>query len=175
MGKRGPKKMSREEAAASPARIHRPLSSFEPETEIEISNHVPCKPDWLSGEAANFWDETLPLLKEMGIHKVDTALFSMLCQDIGTYITCQRVILSEGAIVSHPNGQQYQRPEMKMAADAEKRAVSLSEHFGLSLRARRAMNIKMRPPKTSQSKSEALAEKFGFTSGREKHGFSAKN
>jgi len=160
MGKRGPKKRSREEVAASLSRVHAPLNSFESETIIPADPYDPVKPNWLSPEAAQFWDETLPQLKEMGIHKVDTALFSMLCQNVGTYVWCQRVVREQGAILKHPNGHEFPRPELKMAADAEKRAKSLSEHFGLSLRARQAMNIKLmrRPSEVSRP----AHDRFGF-------------
>lgn len=163
MGLRGPKKRSQEEVieANKLVRSHHKIDDYLPTTEIAAT--LPKKPRFLSPLAIEVWEETLPDLIQMGIHSVDSKLFGMYCQNVADHekhtIYCQK----NGDTYSDDVGHFYARPEIKMAAEAEKRATALAEKFGLTIKARQAMSIVLKRADTGKpSATDQKKAKFGF-------------
>lgn len=123
--------------------------------------HVPM-PAWLSGVAADFWDQHADGLMQTGRLRLPQAdAFGILCQ---LAADCQQLaaqVAAEGWITATDKGQAAS-PVAKLLRDARRDFVSLAKEFGMTAAA--AARIPQEPSDGDEADDEAAVLR-AFTSG----------
>ena len=140
---------------------HRPLPKNEPKPKLAIP---PC-PDWLSINAQKiYWRIAEILMNSKTITVADGIALAMLSDSWAEFIEMRKYIQENGPTYSIDgrNGHQVKaRPEVKIAADAWRRARQLLPEFGLTPSAR--SRIEALP---DEEKNDPLAELLGGGNGQ---------
>lgn len=132
------------EARGNPGR--RKLDVIEGATKT-LPAEMPHKPKWLNKDAAEHWDEMAQGLYDQGLlTRFDSALFAAYCQAVGTAIDAERRLARGGKTIKLSQGSYTKRPEVDIARAAWKQASELGAQFGLTAKARKGLNIKLKPP-----------------------------
>ena len=88
-------------------------------------------------EAQEYMAYVLEMLKESGIvEDVDCAALNMLARNYSTFIKASKIIEEEGMTVVSPRGLMNPHPAIKIANDAQTKAMKVMAEFGLTARAR---------------------------------------
>lgn len=103
----------------------------------EAVSDIPLPPAWLTSEVAKAeWVRLAPdLMKMRVLTQMDSVNLAMLCQATATYVAAQQVIAAKGATytTSSKHGEMDRvRPEVKIAAEAEKTILRITKEFGLA-------------------------------------------
>lgn len=112
-------------------------------------------PNWLIPEALDEWNAIAPALIRMGsLQFTDRSLFAKYCQCVG-YGTRYDIKIAK---MKNPwkkvsNGSQVV-PEMKYSREYWAEAARLAPLFGITHRARTAMNLKLPPPIDPEQEAE---------------------
>lgn len=98
---------------------------------------VPLPPSWLTDDIARSeWARLAPdLMKMRVLTQMDSVNLAMLCQATAAYVRSQQVIASKGATytTTSKHGEMDRvRPEVKIAAEAEKTILRITKEFGLA-------------------------------------------
>ena len=121
----------------------RPINDKEPQPE----QGIPTRPGWLTTEAKAEWNRITAELESLGVLTiVDRGALAAYCQAWGDLVEARKLVNELGAnkLVIGNNGTVYPHPYLKMAADAEKRFVSLAQEFGLTPAARTRVRVEPR-------------------------------
>ncbi len=107
------------------------------EDSIRSGPDVPSPPVWLvDAVARSEWVRLAADLVNMRIlSPIDSINLAMLCQATATYIRAQQVIAEKGATytTASKHGEMDRvRPEVKIAAEAEKTILRITKEFGLA-------------------------------------------
>lgn len=97
---------------------------------------------WLVNESTwergNFLREVSDYLESVGEDKIDRYAIGLLVNEIETYITCTRVILKDGLVVTHRNGVLGRNLHLAIRDRALSSAMSILSELGLTPRRRKA-------------------------------------
>lgn len=157
MGSRGPVPKSVEEklAAGNPGKRRLPTKTVKPTADdglLTPSAH-------LGAVAKAEWKRLAGELLRMGLlANVDRAAFEGYCDAYGMWRTAQSVVAKKGRTYKTATGFIRPRPEVKMAADAQKQLKVYMTEFGLTPAARARM-ASPAPVEEEKSLAELLFEK----------------
>ena len=131
-----------------------------PENEPELLPGTLVPPDWLKGEALEFWDELVPILDEMGILSTsDRLALAALCSAFGDYRAASEILEREGLTYEKTTAAGKvtvkPRPEISIRNDAFRRMTSMLGEFGLTPSSRSRVNVN---PKKPRGKLERFLE-----------------
>lgn len=112
------------------------VSAAAPEAE-DVQSDIPLPPVWLTDELAKSeWVRLVPdLIKMRVLSPMDSVNLAMLCQATAAYVKAQQVIAAKGTTytTTSKHGEMDRvRPEVKIAAEAEKTILRITKEFGLA-------------------------------------------
>lgn len=98
---------------------------------------IAAPPSWLTDElACSEWNRLVPELTKMRVlSPMDSVNLAMLCQATSVYVRSQRTICEKGSTYTtqSKHGEMDRvRPEVKIAAEAEKTILRITKEFGLA-------------------------------------------
>lgn len=91
----------------------------------------------IEDEAKNYIKDVLDMLESNGvIEDVDTAALTMLARNYSIFIKASKRIEKDGLTVESDRGNISPHPAIKIANDAQTKAVKIMTEFGLTAKAR---------------------------------------
>lgn len=109
----------------------------QPAAASDSVSDIPLPPTWLTDDIAKAeWVRLVPdLMKMRVLTPMDSVNLAMLCQATAAYVKAQQVIATKGATytTTSKHGEMDRvRPEVKIAAEAEKTILRITKEFGLA-------------------------------------------
>lgn len=109
------------------------MNPNEPVPEVAL----PMMPDWLSDKAQQYWEQIGDVLLNMKLVSVgDGPALMMLCDVLAEWVEARQFVLENGSTYTtlSENGSEMHRayPQVAMASDAWRRAMSMLSQFGLT-------------------------------------------
>lgn len=96
----------------------------------------PTRPTWLKGKARTAWDQLVDLLYAMGVMtEADGKALELLCDAYAEYREAREYVIKHGPTYESATDKGLivrKRPEVAIAADAQKRVASLLAEFGIT-------------------------------------------
>jgi len=122
---------------------------------------MPKPPRWLNAKGRRFWREIAPVLEGMRVITVaDREALALLCDALAEYEAMRKVIGEQGAtyeaVAQSGDLMVRMRPEVRIAADAWRRASTMLQQFGLTPSAR--AKVQSAPPEAK----DPFEELFGL-------------
>ena len=118
---------------------------------------APPRPDFLSGPAAEKWDELAPYLVGLRLMTIgDGPALAALCQAWGRYCAAEKQLAEQGPVVTSPNGYGIPSPWLAISNQAHDQMRKLLTEFGLTPSSRSRVEIVAEPK--SKSKLAAFME-----------------
>lgn len=149
MGKRGP--------APTPTKLKllkgnpgkRAVNAQEP-VATKVTHDLPAPKD-LPAVARDLWVELMPQLRAMRVlTQADVIALRVLCEVYAEYRAARTVVERDGmthvSIAESGFEMIMKRPEVGIAADAQRRLLRLMQEFGLTPSARSAIKVPEAPP-----------------------------
>lgn len=94
-------------------------------------------PSDIEEEAKDYITDVISMLKDSGvIEDVDTAALTMLARNYSTFIKASKQLEQDGLTVTSNRGNISAHPAIKIANDAQTKAMKVMEEFGLTAKAR---------------------------------------
>lgn len=113
------------------------------------------RPDWLSPEACEVWDDTLPELEHMGLaYAADTEALAAYCVLTIAKREALLTLQNEGASYTNSHGNKASNPVASQAVALARLALVYAQHFGLTPSGRRDLGTK----KADQPEADRLLE-----------------
>jgi P27 family predicted phage terminase small subunit len=127
-----------------------------------ITGELPQPPEWMTDDGKAEWMTVTAELKASGVlAQADLSIVAMYCNEIATYIECQRQMQKAGTrvmVIKDENGKlkyAQQVPYQKIANDCVEKALKLASEFGLTPSARTRIGA-IKPPENKESFFEKL-------------------
>lgn len=129
---------------------------------VKTVETLPQPPEWLNDDGRAEWVSVTGELKTSGVLAyADFSIIAMYCNEIATYIDCQRQMQKAGTrvmVIKDENGKlkyAQQVPYQKIANDCVEKALKLAAEFGLTPSARTRIGS-IKPPDSGDSFFEKL-------------------
>ena len=136
--------------------------TLENEMKVKTAETLPQPPEWLNDDGRAEWVSVTGELKTSGVLAyADFSIIAMYCNEIATYIDCQRQMQKAGTrvmVIKDENGKlkyAQQVPYQKIAHDCVEKALKLAAEFGLTPSARTRIGS-IKPPDSGDSFFEKL-------------------
>ena len=110
----------------------------ENEMQVDLCNHLPTAPQWLSEIGKEEWNKiTNQLFNLEMLHSVDLKMIEAYCNEMSLYIECEMKLREVGRVDEFFNGEgdvvrRQAKPLMKMKNDALANALKLATQFGIT-------------------------------------------
>lgn len=102
----------------------------------------PARPDWVTGLAAQMWDEFVPkLFKAELIHEIDQHILGAYCMYMAEFVAAKETLAKGLADTKKQMSESDRKSLQAEAATALNHARSIAETFGVSAKSRAAMGI----------------------------------
>jgi P27 family predicted phage terminase small subunit len=139
MGKRGPPRTPTE---ILKARGSKKAKGRAPSVGPTPERKAPKRPAWLTPEAVEVWDHTVPILQQMGILTVaDGPTIARYCQSYVDWVASDAEIRKEGAWYQMPNGMKRPHPAVRMRTEYARVLKECEDRLGLTPSARSSLNV----------------------------------
>ena len=94
-------------------------------------------PSDIEDEAKKYMADVLEMLESNGVmEQVDTAALTMLARNYSTFIKASKQLEKDGLTVTSDRGNIAAHPAIKIANDAQTKAMKVMAEFGLTAKAR---------------------------------------
>ena len=157
---RKPKTAEEHVRRGNPSRLSKEELASRPRENL-IDYLAPQMPEDLFQEAIDVWERFVPRMVAIGaVCCLDEELLADYCRIVATKNIYQKILDEEGEYHVNENKTQTMRSEVKLVREMRKEEHRLGELLGLSPKARRNLNIIVRPPKpVEQPKPDSNAQK----------------
>lgn len=137
MGKRGPKPMPTSLLELSGSwRAKKRKNEPRPEASLCV-----C-PDWVRGQAREYWPEIAPMLSDARITtQCDTIALGLLVDAIAEYVAAQREVDEVGLVSVTEKGNVVQHPVVGVMHNARDAALRFLREFGMTPSSRTGIQI----------------------------------
>ncbi len=113
------------------------VAAVDPSADAAPKSDIPLPPAWLTDDLAKAeWVRLVPdLMKMRVLSPMDSVNLAMLCQATAAYVKAQQIIAAKGSTyttTSKHGEMERVRPEVKIAAEAEKTILRITKEFGLA-------------------------------------------
>ena len=118
----------------------------ENEMQVDLCNHIPTAPQWLSEIGKEEWNKiTNQLFNLEMLHSVDLKMIEAYCNEMSLYIETEIMLREKGRIQIFKNSDGTLKhaqavPYQKIAKDALDKAMKLATQFGLTPVARASIS-----------------------------------
>jgi P27 family predicted phage terminase small subunit len=149
------------------ARGSRKIDKSRRESEANIDDTPPDRPDFLSPDAAAEWDRIVSTLQGSRILTAnDRGALAMLCQAYGRWVAAEREIAKSatathgGEVVKSANGFPMKNPWLSVADAAYEQCRKLAVEFGLTPSSRSRALAAPRPKSDADKPADGKARFF---------------
>jgi P27 family predicted phage terminase small subunit len=96
----------------------------------------------IESDAKEYMNNVLKKLEENGVlDSVDSAALTMLARNYSTFIKASKQLEKEGLTFTNSRGSITVHPAIKIANDAQTKAMKVMSEFGLTAKSRTKLNI----------------------------------
>lgn len=117
-----------------------------PADEVQPRSETPDPPEWLTNEAREVWDRTVPELEHMRVlTSVDGEALAMYCTAVALHAEAVETVDREGLVVTGAMGAQIKHPLMQVIRDQATMAMTYARAFGMTPASRVGLTTGKKP------------------------------
>lgn len=94
---------------------------------------IASAPEWVSPEAAAYWDKIEPMLYRIGVlTEADELMLGILCQSYANLLRAREMLEKHGPVIKTPNGSIQISPFKSLERQAFADIIKVCQEFGMS-------------------------------------------